>query len=107
MRARVSQAPNEEFLVDAFVKGLRANSFNESLVKILTLSLSEIRLGATTHIKVEDVMRQKRWQEKRTISDSKSRDTRHTYDDTFVKRSDKRYSLYVAHTSVARQSCRT
>jgi len=41
--------PNEEILVDAFVKGLRANSFNESLVWTPALSVSEIRLWATTH----------------------------------------------------------
>jgi len=53
-------SPNEKILVDAFLKGLRANSFSESLVRIPALSLSEIRLRATTHIEAEDVMRQKR-----------------------------------------------
>jgi len=43
--------------VDAFVKGLRANSFNESLVKNLAISLAEVRLRASIHIETEDVIR--------------------------------------------------
>jgi len=95
-------SPNEEILVDAFVKGLRANTFSESLVRIPALSLSEIRSRATTHIEAEDVMRQKRHQEKRMNGDDKARDTRRTHNVPFLKRTDKRFSPYVASTSLSR-----
>jgi len=97
-------SPNEEILVDAFVKGLRANTFSESLVRILTLSLSEIRSRATTHIEAEDVMRQKCRQEKRANGDDKTRDVRRTNDAPFFKRTDKRYSPYVASASISKFS---
>jgi len=95
-------SPNEELLVDAFVKGLRANTFSESLVRIPALSLSEIRSRATTHIEAEDVMRSKRRQERRENGDVKPRDARRTYDTPFFKRTDKRYSPYVASASLSR-----
>jgi len=95
-------SPNEEILVDAFVKGLRANTFSESLVRIPALSLSEIRSRATTHIEAEDVMRQKRRQEKRANGDVKTRDVRRTNDAHFLKRTDKRYSPYVASASLSK-----
>ena len=50
---------DEEILVDAFVKGLRANSFSESLVKNLAISLAEVRLRVSIHIEAEDVMKHK------------------------------------------------
>ena len=93
---------NEEFLVDAFLKGLTTNSFSESLVRIPALSLSEIRLRETTHIELEDVMRQKHRQEKSTVTGSKIRDIRRAYDDSPTKRPDKRYAPYVAQASATR-----
>jgi len=95
-------SPNEEILVDAFVKGLRANTFSESLVRIPALSLSEIRSRATTHIEAEDVMRHKRRQEKRANGDIKPRDVRRTYEASFSKKIDKRYLPYVASASLSR-----
>jgi len=56
--------PSEEMLVGAFVKGLRANPFSESLIKLLATTLAEVRGRAAIHIKIEEAMQKKRAEEK-------------------------------------------
>jgi len=57
--------PNEEMFVDAFVKGLRANPFSESLLRERVKFMTEVCRRATTHIEAEEVMKGKRAKERR------------------------------------------
>jgi len=52
--------PNEGLLVKAFVKGLRASSFGESLYRIPPKTLMEIRQRAAMEIETEEAMRHKK-----------------------------------------------
>jgi len=58
--------PDEEILVDAFLKGLRANTFSDSLVRNPVVSLAKIRARASIHIEADEVMRDKRRLERRS-----------------------------------------
>jgi len=68
--------PSEEMLVGAFVKGLRANSFSESLIRLPAVTLAEVRSRAAIYIETEEAMQRKRADEKRPNPDYKGRDTR-------------------------------
>ena len=64
--------PNEGLLVKAFVKGLRASSFGESLYRIPPKTLMEIRQRAIVEIETEEAMRHKKAGDKRTLTHTKS-----------------------------------
>jgi len=68
--------PSEEMLVGAFVKGLRANLFSESLIRSPALTLAEVRSRAAIHIETEEAMQRKRSEERRPAADHRSRDPR-------------------------------
>jgi len=68
--------PSEEMLVGAFVKGLRANSFSESLIRTPVVTLAEIRSRAAIYIETEEAMQRKRLEERRPQPEHKSRDVR-------------------------------
>jgi len=53
--------PNEEMFVDVFIKGLRANPFNESLIQNKVKSMTE---NWKSHIEVEEDLRWKKLKEK-------------------------------------------
>jgi len=63
---------NEGLLVKAFVKGLRASSFSESLYRIPPKTLMEIRQRAAVEIETEEAMRHKKVGDKRTLTHTKS-----------------------------------
>jgi len=65
--------PSEEMLVGAFVKGLRANLFCESLIRSPVITLAKVRSGAAIHIETEEAMQRKRSEE---TSDSQSQKQR-------------------------------
>jgi len=46
--------------IEAFVKGLRANPFSESLLWDKPETMVEVRRRATTHMDAEETMKQKR-----------------------------------------------
>jgi len=99
---------DEEILVDAFLKGLRANSFSDSLVRNLAISLAEIRVRASIHIEADDVMRHKRRQERRSEGDAKTKAPRKRYDDADKARQpDWRYAPYIAQTSIINRTGRS
>jgi len=60
--------PSEEMLVGAFVKGLRANPFSESLIRAPATTLAEVRNRATIYIETEEAMQRKRLEERRPPS---------------------------------------
>ena len=62
--------PNEGLLVKAFVKGLRATSFGESLYRYPPRNLTEIRQRAAVEIETEEAMRHKKAGDKRTLAHS-------------------------------------
>ncbi|XP_027932759.1 uncharacterized protein LOC114188367 [Vigna unguiculata] len=64
--------PNEGLLVKAFVKGLRANSFGESLYRIPPKTLMEIRQRAAVEIETEEAMRHKKAGDKRALTNTRS-----------------------------------
>jgi len=68
--------PSEEMLVGAFVKGLRAHSFSESLIRTPAMTLAEIRSRATIYIETEEAMQRKRSKERRPQPEHKGRDIR-------------------------------
>ncbi|XP_027915149.1 uncharacterized protein LOC114174510 [Vigna unguiculata] len=71
--------PNEGLLVKAFVKGLRASSFDESLYRFLPKTLMEIRQRAAMEIETEEAMRHKKVGDKRTLAHTKSERDIKTY----------------------------
>jgi len=81
-------------VVDAFVKGLRANPFSDSLLRERPMSMMEIRERVSVHTITKEAIRRKkpserqdegRYQER--IRDAQSRST-----ETTVKQSDDRWS---------------
>jgi len=95
-------------LVDAFLKGLRANSFSDSLVRNPAVSLAEIRARASIHIEADEVMRHKRRLERRSEGDAKTKAPRKRYDDIDkVRQPDWRYTPYVAQTSIVNRTGRS
>jgi len=50
--------------IDAFIKGLRTNPFNESLIRNKATSMAKIRNQVVTHIEVEETMRSQRVEER-------------------------------------------
>jgi len=68
--------PSEEMLVRAFVKGLRANLFSESLIRTPAATLAEVCNRASIHIDTEEAMQRKRAEERKPTSDQKIRDNR-------------------------------
>jgi len=52
--------PNEEMVVDAFLNGLRANPFSESLLRNRAKSIAEVRKRSSTFTKDEEALRRKR-----------------------------------------------
>ena len=68
--------PSEEMLVGAFVRGLRANSFSESLIRTPVITLAEIRSRAAIYIEIKEAMQRKRLEERRPQPEHKSRDVR-------------------------------
>jgi len=57
---RIQQQLNEDMKVDAFVKGLCANPFSESLLRNQAESMVEVRKCASTFIEAEEALRRKR-----------------------------------------------
>jgi len=56
--------PSEEMLVGAIVKGLRANPFSKSLIRLPATTLAEVRGRVVVHIEMEEAMQKKRAEEK-------------------------------------------
>lgn len=94
--------------MEAFVKGLKVNSFSESLVRNLATFLAKIRIRASKHIEVDDIMRSKRHLEKHTMSKARPREThRQSCEDITPRHTDCRFAPYVAHASTARRNRKT
>jgi len=47
-------------VIDAFVKGLRANPFSDSLLRNRAASMTEVRERASVHIATEEAIRRKK-----------------------------------------------
>jgi len=88
--------PSEEMLVGAFVKGLRANHFSDSLIRLPTMSLAKVRSRATVHIEIEEAMQWKRAYEKHPNPDCKNKDTRRQVMEAFSphKRPNHKFTPY-------------
>ncbi|XP_027916049.1 uncharacterized protein LOC114175492 [Vigna unguiculata] len=88
--------PSEEMLVGAFVKGLRANSFSESLIRTPAATLAEIRGRATVYIETEEAMQRKRLEERRPPPEHKGRDVRRQVMETSspYKKSNRKFTPY-------------
>jgi len=88
--------PSEEMLVGAFVKGLRANPFSESLIRLPAATLVEVRSRAAIHIETEETMQRKRAEEKRPNPECKNKDARRQVMETFSphKRSSHKFTPY-------------
>ncbi|XP_027910362.1 uncharacterized protein LOC114169420 [Vigna unguiculata] len=71
--------PNEGLLVNAFVKGLQASSFGESLYRFPPRTLTKIRQMAAVEIETEEAMRHKKAGDKRTLAHTKSERDMKTY----------------------------
>jgi len=90
---------NEGLLVKAFVKGLRASSFGESLYRIPPKTLMEIRQRAAVEIETEEAMRHKKAGDKRTLTNTKGERDVKTFrrERTLPRtRTDRRFVPYVA-----------
>ena len=91
--------PNEGLLVKAFVKGLRASSFGESLYRIPPKTLMEKRQRAAVEIETEEAMRHKKAGDKRVLANTKSeRDVKTSRRERTPPRTrmDRRFVPYVA-----------
>ena len=53
------QIHNEEMMITAFEQGMAAGPFNDSLIRNLAKTFSEVRERVVTHIEVEEAMLQK------------------------------------------------
>jgi len=94
--------PSEEMLVGAFVKGPRANSFSESLIRTPAVTLAEIRNRATIYIETEEAMQRKRLEERRPHSEHKGKDVRRQIMEVSspYKKASRKFSPYSSqHTS--------
>jgi len=54
--------------LEVFMKGLRANTFSESLLQDRLKMMAEIHKRATTHIDAEETVKQKRAVERHTLA---------------------------------------
>jgi len=59
--------PNEEMVLEAFMKGLQTNPFSESLLRDRPETMAEVRRKAITHIDAEETMKWKRVEERRPL----------------------------------------
>jgi len=104
-------SPSEEMLVGAFVKGLRANLFSESLIRSPAMTLVEVRSRAIVHIETKEAMQKKRVKEKRLSLECKNKDSCRQVMETFSphKRSSVKFSPYstqrTAHRKMVRTTC--
>jgi len=57
--------PNEGMCVEAFIRGLQAGKFGESLVRKRLEDMATVNIRATSHIKVEEFTRKKMEEEMR------------------------------------------
>ncbi|XP_027920620.1 uncharacterized protein LOC114178750 [Vigna unguiculata] len=91
--------PSEDMLIGAFVKGLRANSFSESLIRAPAITLAEIRSRATVYIETEEAMQRKRSEERRPQSEHKSREVRRQIMETSspYKKASRKFTPYSPH----------
>jgi len=57
--------PNERMFVEAFIRGLRARSFGESLIERRPRDMVVFKIRVATHIKAEEFTIKKREEEKK------------------------------------------